>query len=303
MLIIKQEPGTGCTDPESTTVIKCVFWGGPVSPENANNDGQWRNDFHVVIAGSNGYVSKSIAPQDGYTGPEHLGTAAINAPLDCAGGDTFMGSKVFTSGPFDAGLCASACSSQTQYNIAHPPANGKPKTCQFFNTYLLLKNGVSVGQTCAMYTQAWSSDYAKNTGQYRGNDRYTIAYSYTFVNSTDAGKPAIPCPVAYATSAILTNTLQPYCSSLLGYTTPIITVVSTASTAVPSITLVETSIPITTATITVTSLVTVTQAAKRDARSAAINFDDYVVRRDTTPAALTAFPGKSINLNLRHTTD
>ena len=122
-----------------------------MTKDNAKNSGQWRSSFQVVIAGSNGYVSKSIAPQDGYTGPTYLGNAAINAPLDCAGDDTFMGSTMWSDKPFDAGLCAAACSAQSDYNLAHPPAApAKPKTCQYFNTYLLLKNGVTEGQYCAM---------------------------------------------------------------------------------------------------------------------------------------------------------
>lgn len=40
---------------------------------------------------------------------------------------------------------------------------------------------------------SWDPKYATNTGQWRGNDRYTISYSYTYVNSTDPGKPAGPC--------------------------------------------------------------------------------------------------------------
>ena len=121
-----------------------------MAKDNAKNSGQWRNKFQVVIAGSNGYVSNSISPQDGYTGPTYLGNAAINAPLDCSGADTFMGAKTFTNGPFDAGLCAAACSAQSAYNIRNPPKNGKPKTCQFFNTYMLLKNGIPEGQYCSM---------------------------------------------------------------------------------------------------------------------------------------------------------
>lgn len=35
------EPGAGCDNPASTTNIKCVFWGGPVNTNNANNAGQW----------------------------------------------------------------------------------------------------------------------------------------------------------------------------------------------------------------------------------------------------------------------
>lgn len=51
------DPGTGCEDPPSTTAIKCVWWGGLVNKDNALNDGQWRGQFHVVIAGSNGCKS------------------------------------------------------------------------------------------------------------------------------------------------------------------------------------------------------------------------------------------------------
>jgi len=34
------DPGTNCPDPSSVTMIKCVFWGGPVMSANANNQGQ-----------------------------------------------------------------------------------------------------------------------------------------------------------------------------------------------------------------------------------------------------------------------
>ena len=43
------EPGSGCTDPASVTMIKCVFWGGPVSASNANNYGQYRSKFQLVL--------------------------------------------------------------------------------------------------------------------------------------------------------------------------------------------------------------------------------------------------------------
>ena len=52
----KVEPGSGdnCDNPPSTTNIKCSFWGGPVTKDNAVNTGQWRKNFQIVIAGSNG---------------------------------------------------------------------------------------------------------------------------------------------------------------------------------------------------------------------------------------------------------
>ena len=166
-----------------------MYYGGPVTAASATNTGQYRYDFHVVIAGSNGYVSKSIATPAGYVGPAPLGNAAINAPLDCNGKDTYMGVKIFTSGPFDAGLCASACSAQSDYNRAYPPPSGIPQTCQFFNTYVLYNGTQAVGQYCTLYNETWPANYATNVGQYRGSDHYTIGYSCTYHNRSSL------CPV------------------------------------------------------------------------------------------------------------
>ena len=45
-----------CSNPPSSTNIKCVWWSSAISPEVNINNGQKQNDFQVVIAGSNGYV-------------------------------------------------------------------------------------------------------------------------------------------------------------------------------------------------------------------------------------------------------
>ncbi|KAG9560397.1 hypothetical protein KCU71_g8994, partial [Aureobasidium melanogenum] len=50
-----------CSNPASTVQVKCVFWGGAVTTDNANNYGQWRNQFQVLIAGSNGYINSAYA--------------------------------------------------------------------------------------------------------------------------------------------------------------------------------------------------------------------------------------------------
>lgn len=50
------EPVDSCRKPASKTVYKCALFGNKVmSFANAQNVGQWRNDFYVVITGSNGY--------------------------------------------------------------------------------------------------------------------------------------------------------------------------------------------------------------------------------------------------------
>ncbi|KAI1317674.1 hypothetical protein F5Y16DRAFT_419478 [Xylariaceae sp. FL0255] len=153
-------PGDGCPNPPSTTNIKCVFWGGPVTLSNAINYGQYRDEFEVVIAGSNGYVNNTIECPSGYQDTTLLGDVAINAPLDCLGVNTYIGTSVFLAGPFDATLCAAACTAQRTLTALNPTK----QACNFFNTYLLNKNGASVGQYCVMYSEAWDGSYATNPG-------------------------------------------------------------------------------------------------------------------------------------------
>ncbi|KAJ4326427.1 hypothetical protein N0V94_000102 [Neodidymelliopsis sp. IMI 364377] len=52
----KNPDDASCLDPPSVTNIKCVWWTTQITPELNVNDGQYRGNFHVVIAGSNGYV-------------------------------------------------------------------------------------------------------------------------------------------------------------------------------------------------------------------------------------------------------
>ncbi|KAL1310555.1 hypothetical protein AAFC00_000834 [Neodothiora populina] len=180
---------SSCSNPSSTTQIKCVFWGGPVDSSTANNYGQWRNQFQVVIAGSNGYVNNTIVPAAGYKTAQNLGSATINAPLDCSSSDTYMGMRLFTDGVFDANKCAALCSATSDFDRQH----GFWQTCQFFTTYMLYKNSQPVGQYCAMYTKSWEASYAKNTGYWYGKDHYTIGYSYAYTNGTDAGSSRYAC--------------------------------------------------------------------------------------------------------------
>ncbi|KAH0365933.1 hypothetical protein KCU65_g5750, partial [Aureobasidium melanogenum] len=116
----------------------------------------------------------------GYSSIVVSSSAALSAPLNCNGANTFIGSKLFTSGPFDESLCAAACTAQSAYNLKHPLASGLPKLCQYYNTYVLLKDGVSRGQHCTLYTQAWDGSYATNKGQWRGTSVVTsIETDYT----------------------------------------------------------------------------------------------------------------------------
>ncbi|KEQ98104.1 hypothetical protein AUEXF2481DRAFT_468840 [Aureobasidium subglaciale EXF-2481] len=241
------DPGANCPNPSSVTTIKCVFWGGNLDATNANGKGQYRQDFQILIAGSNGYVNKTLATPQGYSSPTYLGNAAINATFDAQGYNTYMGAKLFTDGPFNATLCSVHCTSQTQYNLDNAPQDGTPvQTCQFFNTYLLYANGKPQGQYCALYSESWSSKYATNVGQTSDGSKYTIGYSYVFSNATNSGSPNRPGAIYQARDELNANTLQPYCSDLLGYSLPVTTITSTATIS-PSTLLVSI------ATVTVTS--------------------------------------------------
>lgn len=92
-------PSSGCNNPPSTTNIKCVFWGGDLPATTASNDGQYLADFHVVIAGSNGYLRNRVPSVPGYSG-EPTGNNTIDAPpddLDPDPGDTTTTTDISTS--------------------------------------------------------------------------------------------------------------------------------------------------------------------------------------------------------------
>jgi len=270
------DPGTGndCPNPKSVTHIKCALWGGPLNKDNAVNTGQLRNKFEVAVAGSNAYQNPNLKIPDGFTLTGVPEKAAINAPYDKQGYNTYMGATIFTAGAFDAQLCATYCKSQTQYNIDHPAKDGSPpKVCNFFNTYILYLNSASnpQGQYCSLYTEVWDQSYAMNTGQYRGNDRYFVAYSYTFaIKNSVAPAPSVgdkKGAVYQAAVDIRYATLQPFCSALLGYSAPVATAVVYSTTT-----------PVVTSTVIATNTVTVSQAAAKRAVS------------QSTPNVLTKYP-------------
>ncbi|KAH0536583.1 hypothetical protein FGG08_006567 [Glutinoglossum americanum] len=177
--------GSACPNPPSLTNIKCTLWGYPVYAETAKNTGQWRSQFQVVIAGSNGY--NRVLPYktpSGWTGPTVL-PGAINAPL-LNGANTYMGYKFFKD-IYDPSVCTAACDATTAYNRRHP-SNCKYNVCRYVNAYILTENNVPQGFYCSMYSANWDPSYAANTGQTRGSDVYRVVDSVSFFNATaDSG--------------------------------------------------------------------------------------------------------------------
>jgi hypothetical protein len=102
--------------------------------------------FVVLFFTSLVFAAPTVITPRGYAPGVCLEHAAIKAPLNCNGIDTYIATEVFKTSHLNVDLCASACTARSAYNLRHPPAKGKPKTCQFFNTYLTYKNGVNIGQ-------------------------------------------------------------------------------------------------------------------------------------------------------------
>ncbi|CAD0046852.1 unnamed protein product [Aureobasidium pullulans] len=274
-----------CPNPASLTQIRCVYWGGPVTAGNTNNYGRKWEQF------------SNIAAPSGYSDATYLNNAAINAPYDALGYNTYMGAKVFATGPFNATLCAEACNAQNVYNIANPPADGAPvQTCQFFNTYLLfLNNTQALGQYCAMYSSAWTSKYATKVEQWRGNDRYTVQFSYSFSNITNPGTtPNKAAAVAQAKEEIAYFTLQGYCSTLLAYN-DMNAYVTATSTKSPVSTVTTT----TTLKIKASSSSSSSSSAKISSSSSSLKASSLskraVASAVSTPAGLTKYPASVLS--------
>ncbi|KAI0101104.1 hypothetical protein F4814DRAFT_442783 [Daldinia grandis] len=186
-------PGTGCTNPPSTTNIKCIFWGGLVSVETAINTGQYVADFHVVIAGSNGYMKNAVPTVPGYDG-EPTGNDTIDVPPDdmdptpTTTARTRTRTRTSTSPPTNTAqggtyIGAAACDAQNRNNLANPPERGQPQICRFFTTYLLLRNGRPAGQYCALYTRYYPRRFATNSGTRSGGDTLAVRHAFSYRNT------------------------------------------------------------------------------------------------------------------------
>lgn len=148
-----------------------------------------------------------------------------------------MGARIFTS-TWEVATCAAYCDSQTAYNKATAPTDGTPyKICNFFNTYVLteyMANGTVVpqGQYCSLYTEAWNSTYAVNGGQWWGDNQYLVSYSFGYPKLNPGIDPSVGDAVGaehQAVADIEWASLQPFCSSYLGYTAQTMTVTTTTT--------------------------------------------------------------------------
>ncbi|KAI4725690.1 hypothetical protein E4T49_06575 [Aureobasidium sp. EXF-10728] len=187
------DPGYGCDNPASTTVIKvsnitgslASFWGNVITAASATNKGQYRDNFQVVIAGSNAYnVKQCRTDVYGWTQTQ-LGDCSINAPATpCApdGKDAYLTMQTFPDGNFDNNRCKAQCDIITGQSSKTP--------CNFFTSYMSVQEGKCGIQVCAFYKRAFDSSYCTNKGD--PVNKITNKWASSFTNQANDGSSICP---------------------------------------------------------------------------------------------------------------
>ncbi|KUI63702.1 hypothetical protein VM1G_10433 [Cytospora mali] len=177
--VLNPDP-VNCPNPNSTTNIKCVFWGSSISEELALNDGEIRSSFRVVIAGSNYYIKQDALnnlTDLGFYGPRGDGQSNtifsaddLIEPTDKY--PTFIGGyRGFYArrpeGPsYDPTICAKKCNKLTIHNSVNkvnstPYINGAYPKCNMFTIFEDVQtDAVPFSIVCFFFSTSWDSKYA-----------------------------------------------------------------------------------------------------------------------------------------------
>ncbi|KAF2634144.1 hypothetical protein P280DRAFT_366555, partial [Massarina eburnea CBS 473.64] len=164
-----------CQNPASMANYKCSLWGSDVGKDSATNYGEARNDFTVIIVGSNGYqLTSSIPPTPKKArNIQDCHKRLFNRPKYSLGQHSFPG-------PFDPSLCAAYA---LQQNTVNKKAGvwgrmGSAK-CVQFQAAELLEDGAGWGTHCRLFTRRFPSNNA-NLRLGGGNNGFTCGKSYTW---------------------------------------------------------------------------------------------------------------------------
>lgn len=179
-------PSTNCIQPASITNYKCTLWGSGVDTASATNYGDYRGEFHVVITGSDGFekTNNTTPPsQPGWQPPQQCGgdgSKAHNHPSTCMG-------VSFFPGPYNPAVCASYAQAQNSKNQKSPwwshwirswTGSYSRLKCEFFNSYMLKKNGHPLGTYCALYSQSYGGVEATYAPGWQASDFWSIESSW-----------------------------------------------------------------------------------------------------------------------------
>ncbi|KAG9852007.1 hypothetical protein KCU98_g3623, partial [Aureobasidium melanogenum] len=196
-----------CANPNSTINIKCVFWGGAVTAANANNFGQWRDEFQVLIAGSNGYVNSTYAAQLAGVSPVSSSSAAASST---PASSTFTTVTVPSSTASTTLLASSTTSS---------PSSSSTLTAPFYITigngqYVAVSSG-QMGNTSFVKSTALATKFQldKNTGDLLEASG-TIGYAASLTTSSSNAQELYFNPVGVSSLKYLSCSQTTASSSL-----------------------------------------------------------------------------------------
>lgn len=183
------DPEFNCPNPSSITNYKCSLWGSSIDATSATNEGGYRDDFQVVVVGSNGYDKTNnttpAPPSPHWQPPTKCPGGAISS-----GGQYHLGSQFFP-GPFNPGLCGVYAEAQTSKNRDAAKAAGHHSytPCNMFNAYMVQLNGVAQGTYCSLFDTVLSEKWAGFQGSWSGNNFFGVQNSWTFgLKELDSGK-------------------------------------------------------------------------------------------------------------------
>ncbi|KAF8451585.1 hypothetical protein BDZ91DRAFT_750646 [Kalaharituber pfeilii] len=142
----------------------------------------------VFITDSNGY-SKKINPEIAGWNEEELNAAINGKRANPTDPDPYMGMTTIEA-VSKPSLCKDLCEQKTAYNSRHP-TDGKYRACNFFNFYLLFKNGEGYKTVCSFYIIPFNSSYATNTGYTSSGNVYTVHDSWSFTREQLLGEGGI----------------------------------------------------------------------------------------------------------------
>jgi hypothetical protein len=112
--------GYWCPNPSSITNFKCTLWGSNLEASTATNQGEWREDFHVVVTGSNGYdaTNTTIPPPVVDTVDNSTSTSVVLSSATAASSSIVKSSSA-----------SSAAASATASSGPKQPTWSSPTTC------------------------------------------------------------------------------------------------------------------------------------------------------------------------------
>ncbi|KAH8879989.1 hypothetical protein GQ53DRAFT_833648 [Thozetella sp. PMI_491] len=166
-------PADACPNPNSTTTIKCVFWGNELEAGLATNRGEMRKDFRLNPGANLTFL--------GFDGPRNPRVKAVfEPPFEPSG--HYNTTLAFQTYAYRLGfyynpeICAKACNERTERG-AHDRAavsaqytNGAYDKCNMFTAFELHKNGVPHAMVCVEYSSVWDNIYGTWEGETSDKD-------------------------------------------------------------------------------------------------------------------------------------